>query len=419
MTNNEGQAKSQQKGGNKGGGGGGGGGKVETAIKPTRADDYAEWYQQVVRAADLAENSPVRGCMVIKPWGYAIWENIQRELDARFKATGNEDDRRALLAARDTDAKTAAAAAEAARDAESARWQLLPGTGGLAADPSWAVTLDTLRRPRKKDEKLWSWRRDAPIRPVVFTDPGSLDGEVVHLHLEHRVVQRLLSRFLSQGFVHDELSRACVVRTRQALRHVVALGRLSLYGDNATRLHDEVLAVAMRFTMIDREGASPEWVLEPTTEADTQGLLRDLEDALKTPHLRQVPDAVRAQFLGRTAEDVDTLRVALEATAGERARAAEKRLKSRGTEESRSMREILVRQKKRIEELLAAPDLLQQTLPGVEQAQREAERRYWPRRLEKLTEELDTEPARIRKTYEVRATRVEPVGLVYLVPLSA
>jgi len=50
----------------------------KTAIQPTRADDYAEWYQQVVRAADLAENSPVRGCMVIKPWGYALWENIQR-----------------------------------------------------------------------------------------------------------------------------------------------------------------------------------------------------------------------------------------------------------------------------------------------------------------------------------------------------
>src|ERR1035438_10209192 len=63
----------------------------KTAITPTRQDDYAEWYQQVVRAADLAENSPVRGCMVIKPWGYAIWENIQRELDAMFKATGHKN----------------------------------------------------------------------------------------------------------------------------------------------------------------------------------------------------------------------------------------------------------------------------------------------------------------------------------------
>ncbi|MCS7238585.1 MAG: proline--tRNA ligase [Thermoguttaceae bacterium] len=62
--------------------------QVEHAISPTRAEDYPEWYQQVVRAADLAENAPVRGCMVIKPWGYAIWENIQRLLDARFRALG-------------------------------------------------------------------------------------------------------------------------------------------------------------------------------------------------------------------------------------------------------------------------------------------------------------------------------------------
>jgi prolyl-tRNA synthetase len=61
----------------------------KTAISPTRADDYPEWYQQVVKAADLAEVSPVRGCMVIKPWGYAIWEHLQRQLDARFKATGH------------------------------------------------------------------------------------------------------------------------------------------------------------------------------------------------------------------------------------------------------------------------------------------------------------------------------------------
>jgi prolyl-tRNA synthetase len=59
------------------------------AISPTRAEDYPEWYQQVVRAADLAEPSPVRGCMVIKPHGYAIWEHMQRILDGMFKATGH------------------------------------------------------------------------------------------------------------------------------------------------------------------------------------------------------------------------------------------------------------------------------------------------------------------------------------------
>ena len=60
-----------------------------TAITPTRADNFPEWYQQVIKAADLAENSDVRGCMIIKPWGWGIWENVQRQLDAMFKATGH------------------------------------------------------------------------------------------------------------------------------------------------------------------------------------------------------------------------------------------------------------------------------------------------------------------------------------------
>jgi prolyl-tRNA synthetase len=60
-----------------------------SAIQPTREVDFPEWYQQVVKAADLAENSEVRGCMVIKPWGYGLWENIQRQLDKKFKDTGH------------------------------------------------------------------------------------------------------------------------------------------------------------------------------------------------------------------------------------------------------------------------------------------------------------------------------------------
>lgn len=65
--------------------------KERSAISPTREEDYPEWYQQVIKAADMAENSPVRGCMVIKPWGYGIWENIQRQLDDAIKATGHDN----------------------------------------------------------------------------------------------------------------------------------------------------------------------------------------------------------------------------------------------------------------------------------------------------------------------------------------
>lgn len=64
---------------------------AKTAITPTRAENYPEWYQQVVKAADLAEISPVRGCMIIKPWGYGIWENMQRILDDAIKATGHKN----------------------------------------------------------------------------------------------------------------------------------------------------------------------------------------------------------------------------------------------------------------------------------------------------------------------------------------
>jgi prolyl-tRNA synthetase len=63
----------------------------KTAITPRRDQDFPEWYQQVIRAAELAEPSDVRGCMVIRPWGFGIWENMQRQLDAMFHATGHRN----------------------------------------------------------------------------------------------------------------------------------------------------------------------------------------------------------------------------------------------------------------------------------------------------------------------------------------
>jgi len=61
------------------------------ALPVSRAENFPEWYQAVVRDADMAEASPVRGCMVIKPWGYGVWELLQRQLDDRIKATGHEN----------------------------------------------------------------------------------------------------------------------------------------------------------------------------------------------------------------------------------------------------------------------------------------------------------------------------------------
>ncbi len=56
---------------------------------PTRAEDFAEWYNKLVLKADMADYSPVRGCMVVKPYGWTLWENMQAGLDRRFKETGH------------------------------------------------------------------------------------------------------------------------------------------------------------------------------------------------------------------------------------------------------------------------------------------------------------------------------------------
>ena len=62
---------------------------VELKELTKRSENYSQWYNDLVVKADLAEQSPVRGCMVIKPYGYAIWEKMQRQLDDMFKETGH------------------------------------------------------------------------------------------------------------------------------------------------------------------------------------------------------------------------------------------------------------------------------------------------------------------------------------------
>ncbi len=64
---------------------------MSSEVITSRAEDYSRWYTDVVQRADLADYAPVRGCMIIKPYGYALWENIQQALDSRFKATGHQN----------------------------------------------------------------------------------------------------------------------------------------------------------------------------------------------------------------------------------------------------------------------------------------------------------------------------------------
>ena len=152
-------------------------------------------------------------------------------------------------------------------------WTFPPLDRRAETDASWAATLDTLRTPRKTNQKLTEWRQEAPIRPVVFEDAGVLTDDTVHLHLEQRVAQRLLARFRSQGFIHHDLSRACLAQTGDSIPRVILLGRLSLYGHGAERLHEEIIPLAARWIEPSQRGDAPLKAYAREAETKTMELL--------------------------------------------------------------------------------------------------------------------------------------------------
>lgn len=305
---------------------------------------------------------------------------------------------------------------EVANNPVTARWTIPALDQRTGADPTWSTTLDTLRTPRKIGQKLWEWRKEAPIRPVVFRDPGSLDGDVVHLHLEHRIVQRLLSRFLAQGFLHDELTRACVCLTNDPMPKVITLGRLALYGERASRLHDQVIAVAAEWSDPTSRGRKK---LQPLREGEKDNVLELLENSLASPHLLQVAEAVKERLKKSAAQDIAELIPHLERRATTLAESAEKKLTNRGIKEAAEMKKILEEQQTRIVKCQEESKAVQMSLPFIEeQRQLDADRRHWEKRLKAIATELISEPARIEAAYKVKAVRVEPVGVIYLWPIS-
>jgi hypothetical protein len=284
------------------------------------------------------------------------------------------------------------------------------------ADPTWAATLDALRKPRDRSERLWEWRRTAPIRPVVFEDPGIVTDEVVHLHLEHPVVRRLLSRFVSQGFVHHDLSRACLSQTNDAVPRVILLGRLALYGPGAARLHEEIIPVTARWRESNR--SAPLTPYARTAETET---LRLLDDALIAPRDHRLHETIRRQLLESVTRDIHDLLPHLETRAQEYEQDARAALGKRADAEAKAMREILDLQQVHLLATMTAHDKSLQLLLDFtedERRQKEHDRRYWETRLGELHRERETEPERIRALYEVKARRVEPIGLVYLWPVT-
>jgi superfamily II DNA or RNA helicase len=297
-------------------------------------------------------------------------------------------------------------------------WAFPPLDRRAETDPSWATTLDTLRVPRKHNQKLAEWRREAPIRPVVFEDAGVLTEDTVHLHLEQRVAQRLLARFRSQGFIHHDLSRACLAQVADSIPRVVLLGRLSLYGQGAERLHEELVPLAARWIEpSQRKGPLTTYARE--AEVKTLDLL---EHSLGGDSRHAPGEAIQRRLLDAAPRDIEELLPQLEPRAEELARLAIEKLRRRGEREERDLRETLERQRERVREELAKHEQEFEQLAldfgDEERRQLVSDMRSWRSRLDQFDRDLQREPQRVREFYEVRAKRIEPVGLVYLWPES-
>ena len=279
-------------------------------------------------------------------------------------------------------------------------------------DISWDTTLDSLRGVKPAKAFVSDWRRDNPVRPVIFSDPGRLSAEAVHLHLEHRLVQRLLSRFLAQGFLHHELKRACVVPCRDPQPRLIVLGRLSLFGEGAARLHDELIMVMADW----HPGADRQQALQPVGGEQRQAVWALL------PQLQQEADRALADATGLLQErgrlEADALKSVLRnqrqrinTTLRQRTRKIAKLDRKAAQAEPTPLITGLA-------DVVNIPELDPASMSERERRQLASDQKHWQRRLETIETELSSEPKRIEASYKVVTHRLEPAGLVYLWPIS-
>ena len=146
---------------------------AKTAITPTRDENFPEWYQQVIKAADMAENAPVRGCMIIKPYGFAMWENIQKHLDAMIKLEDVQNAYFPLLIPMSYIAKEADHVDGFAKECAIVthhRLSVDEKTGQLGPDPESILTEPMIIRPTSETiigESMKNWvqsYRDLPLK---------------------------------------------------------------------------------------------------------------------------------------------------------------------------------------------------------------------------------------------------------------
>jgi hypothetical protein len=302
------------------------------------------------------------------------------------------------------------------------------------SDATWRDIMDTLRPPRTRKMPEWEWRAKSPPRPVSFEPSTTLASETVQLHLQHKLTQRVLAQFRAQAFGEERLSRVTVVVDPTHRRNrVLALGRLSLYGAGAARLHEEILVVAAYWY----EGDDPARLKPFETEGAEERALESLCSVLARPNQQTVSKDILAMLMASAVKDEEALWDTVKKRAFARKLWAEERLRQRARTEAEEMRRILEAQRAAIEKELTrrteeeqkrAEAVRQRKLPFgpgwlpeeyEQKAQYEADTKHIAGRRADIDRELETEPARIREQYEVKHHRLERVGLVYLWPSTS
>ncbi|MBX3292643.1 MAG: proline--tRNA ligase [Acidobacteria bacterium] len=185
---------------------------------PKRSENYSEWYNEIVKRADLAENSAVRGCMVIKPYGFAIWEKMQRALDDMFKATGHQNAYFPLFVPRSFLEKEEEHAEGFAKECAVVTHYRLKadGEGGLMVDPNAKLEEELIIRPTSETViwnayKNWiqSWR-DLPILVNQWAN-------VVRWEMRTRIFLRTAEFLWQEGHTAHATEKEAIAETEQML----------------------------------------------------------------------------------------------------------------------------------------------------------------------------------------------------------
>ena len=283
--------------------------------------------------------------------------------------------------------------------------------------PEWVSAMDALR-PRRDPDLLPNdpaWRA-LPPRPVVFqADPSKKPGDVVHLHLEHAVVRRLLGRFVAQGFVRDQLHRACILRSSHAIPRVAALARLTLHSPTGARLHDEIVAVTADWLEPEERKGSKH--LRPHGSTKEALTMQELEVALA--EVGDVSAGVRQRLQGAISADLHDLRTELEQRALQAADLAEVALARDAEDAAQATHAMLRDQMARLRRLIADGEKQNPRLLDLMDGRADVRShiRSWEKQLDRIAaSDLERLPEQVRSAAKVMQRRIAPVGVVYLWP---